>query len=168
MLRRDVTDRGLTVAVRPPAGQVQSLRGSGWPPSKGIVWIQVRKRRSFPCMRGEGAGVGNFPALMPRPRPAFFAIFLSEVPFGVARSSCFGFSAPSRMYGTFPYAQRMDMPFLSREQRYARDAAAVVEGGGGGRSSRWPIERCLIAVQSLPTFEIASGGRHGQHHDSQP
>lgn len=61
-LRRDVTDRGLLMAARPEAGQVQSLRGSGWPPTNGIAWIQVGKRRSFPRMRGEGAGVGYCPA----------------------------------------------------------------------------------------------------------
>lgn len=41
MLRRDVTDRGLLRLETVKAGQVQSLRGSGWPPKNGIVWIRI-------------------------------------------------------------------------------------------------------------------------------
>lgn len=39
----DVTDRGLLWLEMVIAGQVQSLRGSGWPPVKGIAWIRVSK-----------------------------------------------------------------------------------------------------------------------------
>lgn len=66
------------------------------------------------------------------------------------------------------YAHLIDAPPARRGQRRGRDAEAAAQGGGGGRNHRCPLERRLIAVQSLPTFAIATGGRYGQHHDSQP
>ena len=54
--RRDVTDRGLLWLETVKVGQEQSLRGSGWPPKKGIVWIRIWKRRAFPRMTGGRSG----------------------------------------------------------------------------------------------------------------
>ena len=38
------------------AGREKSPRGSGWPPTKGIVWIRIRKRRAFLRKTGGGSG----------------------------------------------------------------------------------------------------------------
>ena len=49
-------DRGPPSSYVTKAGQVRSLRGSGWPPTKGIAWIRTRKRRAFPRKPGGRSG----------------------------------------------------------------------------------------------------------------
>lgn len=49
-------DRGPPSSYVTKAGQVRSLRGSGWPPTNGIAWIRARKRRAFPCKPGGRSG----------------------------------------------------------------------------------------------------------------
>lgn len=49
-------DRGPPSSYVTKAGQVRSLRGSGWPPTNGIAWIRARKRRAFPYKPGGRSG----------------------------------------------------------------------------------------------------------------
>lgn len=50
--KRELPKRGLAT------GRVETPRGSGWPPSKGIAWIGCHHGMGFPCMTGGSSGCG--------------------------------------------------------------------------------------------------------------